>query len=406
MSETLVARWRSERVEWIPMDARGGKLGPVQSGDPAELQANVANRRLVFVVPGEEVLVTQVDIPVKGASKVLKAVPFALEEQLVGDVDGQHFAISRKSGDNRYGVAIVSRETIDGWMAKLAEQGLEPDELVPESLGVPWHDEQSTLLLADGEIAIRNGQWDTACLGGLSIDEAADCMSPDVSQTLAVFCGVSDFDQQSVQIEALRERYEESTLSLLDEGGLPVLASQILSGDRINLLQGQYSQGSRLSEQFGPWKIAASLLLAFLVTLFARDIALLQQLKRSDAQQRQEMAALLRSVCPQETRAIDPLGQLRTCTNSVGDDEQQQFLLALEMLTNALPAGANAELISINYASRTMELRLSVPDVATLDGIQRKVSEAPGYAAEIQSATRVDGATEGRIQIRHVEGQA
>lgn len=406
MSEILVARWRESRIEWIPMDTRGGRLGPVQVGDATELLANLGSRRLIFVVPGEDVLVTEVDIPVKGAGKVLKAVPFAMEEQLVGDVDTQHFAIGRKTGGGHYGVAIVDQQKMGEWLERLSAQGIDPDELVPESLGIPLQDGQTTLLISGGSVAIRGGAWDATCLGALSLDEASDCFIVEDEQTLAIYCDARDYETQRLQVEALRESHEDATLQLLEDGGLPVLAGQIIRGDRISLLQGKYARRSRIGEKFKPWKLAASLLLAFVVTMIARDLIEMQQLKKLALEQRQEMAAVLQSVCPQETRAVQPLNQLRICTNSGNADDGQHFLLALEMLSDALPANAQASLISINYASQTLELRISVPDVATLDGIQRKVSDTPGYQAEIQSATRVEDATEGRITIRLDEGSA
>ncbi len=120
------------------MDATGGQLGPAQTGRLQTLAGLSAQKRLILLAPGADVLVTSITVPVKSSGKMLQAIPFALEEHLIGDIETQHFAISKRDNDGTVGVAVIDKDCLQSVLDKLNEHGLEPDEVIPESLGGTW----------------------------------------------------------------------------------------------------------------------------------------------------------------------------------------------------------------------------------------------------------------------------
>ena len=182
MNNTLVFRLVENGAQWVIMDSHGGQIGRVRTGDLNTLSAAATQNRLILLVPGADVLVTSAMVPVKSTAKTLKAVPYALEESLIADVETQHFAISRKEEDNRVGVAVIDKSRLERLLGMLEEAGIEPDEVVPESLGLPWSDGRSTLLLReDKTIGLRTGRWETAFLIGLQPADAIEFIPTDLS---------------------------------------------------------------------------------------------------------------------------------------------------------------------------------------------------------------------------------
>ena len=103
MSEYLVIRIDQSQPElatWIAVDSTGARHSEPVIGTLQEAATNVAERRVIVLVPSADVLTTTVDIPVKGA-RLLAALPFALEEFLAEDIEEErrvfHVGITRAS---------------------------------------------------------------------------------------------------------------------------------------------------------------------------------------------------------------------------------------------------------------------------------------------------------------------
>ena len=401
MSETLVCRLLEQGAQWVVMDANGGQLGEVRTGELNALSVAAMQKHLILLVPGADVLVTSTTVPIKSAAKTLKAIPFALEENLIADVETQHFAIRRKDKNGSVGVAVIDKSRLEQLLDTLAEAGIEPDEVIEYSIGLPWGDCRSTILVrGDNTIGLRTGRWATTFLFGLQPAEVFEFLPKDSpSEQATVYC-------EKAVLASLEDHADRAAVQLLEESDLPLLASQVISGPSINFLQGSFAPKTQLLEKIKPWRLAASLLLAMLLTVFARDVLRLQQIKSVRQSLDRQMAGILTTTCPGLTRIVSPLNQLLSCTGGNATAASTYFLETLSVVSAALPRELDIRILSISFADQSMELRLNVPDVATLDNIQRKVNEAEDFSAEIQSTSQEEDRVEGRIQIHRSEAQA
>ena len=66
----------------------------------------------------------------------------------------------------------------------------------------------------------------------------------------------------------------------------------------------------------------------------------------------------------------------------------------------AIQQNSSAEIEAISYRAGVIDVRLTAPDVATLDSIQRIVSSSGRFTAAIQSTDQVGDRVSSRIQIR------
>ena len=109
MADTLLIRLAPRLQglrDWLLVDADGQIKTPVQVGVPAGAVISGA-RRIVVLVPGEEVALHEARVPGHNRQRVLRVVPYALEEELASDVEDLHFALGRSLGGERYPVAVV-----------------------------------------------------------------------------------------------------------------------------------------------------------------------------------------------------------------------------------------------------------------------------------------------------------
>ena len=139
MGEVTVIRMKQNAaapVEWIRVDDAGSRIGPPAAGTLGDAAAQAADRKVIVLLPAEEILTTHVEVPVRSGKRLLAALPFAMEEQVADDVENLHFAAGKRLADGSTPVAVINRERMAGFMQRLAEAGIEPDAVYSEIHGV------------------------------------------------------------------------------------------------------------------------------------------------------------------------------------------------------------------------------------------------------------------------------
>ncbi len=139
MAEFLVIRLDvdpEQAVSWIAVDSNGTRTSAPISGPLDEAVSDVGDRSVIVLVPATTVLTTTANIPIKGGSRLLAALPFALEEQLADDIDDLHFAAGTRRDSGQIPVAVVAHDQMSDWLDRLDEAGLSVSKIVPENYGL------------------------------------------------------------------------------------------------------------------------------------------------------------------------------------------------------------------------------------------------------------------------------
>jgi hypothetical protein len=72
----------------------------------------------------------------------------------------------------------------------------------------------------------------------------------------------------------------------------------------------------------------------------------------------------------------------------------------MEQLSRAIQQNTQATIQAISFRAGVIDLRVSAPDVATLAGVERAISESGQFRASIQSTDQDGEKVSGRIQIQ------
>ncbi len=162
MAETLLIRMAPDATgfrDWLLADDQGQAKSPVQVGAPDEGVIR-ATSRIVVLVPGAEVLLSEARVPGRNRKRALRAIPYALEERLAADVDNLHFALGPAQDDERFPVAVVDRSRMDAWAALLEDRGIEANQWLPDVLALPAPESGAWSLMIDaGTVLVRGGAY-------------------------------------------------------------------------------------------------------------------------------------------------------------------------------------------------------------------------------------------------------
>src|ERR1700727_2988578 len=158
MPHTLLLRLPApgdEETEWLSIEDSGAPSTARQRG-PLSLAAAVArSARVVALAPASHILLAEPELPPGSGVKLARVVAFELEEQLTEDIDQLCFAIGRRRPSGHTPVAVVSRTTLQGWIAQLAAAGIDPAAIYPDISLVPENPGHTVLWLEGPRLAVR-----------------------------------------------------------------------------------------------------------------------------------------------------------------------------------------------------------------------------------------------------------
>ena len=416
MAEFLVIRLGTDEnahASWIAVDDAGTRRTPPVMGPLDEAVKDIGGREVIALVPAGETSTLSCDLPAKGA-RLRAALPFALEEQVADEIENLHFAPGTRRASGDLPVVVVAHDRMSAWLERLGDAGISPARLVPEDHGLAVVPNTVSMLVAEHQIVFNDGAnlefvmqgvtpTDALAAAGILGDEGLSDEAQEASRHLLVYCEPTDEQRFENDWSVLRQHLDSVDINLLPDGVLPRLAVTVASGAGVNLLQGRYGERTDMSAIFRPWRYAAALLLAIGVLGIAGKAIDYMRLSGEEAALKEQFTAEYRKIRPDDTREVmDPLGTVTSIRRSFGTagSAPAVFLPSLQQLAAAIQENEEAEILAISYRAGVIDVRLTAPDVATLDKIQKSVSQSTRFTASIQSTDRVGDQVNSRIQIR------
>jgi general secretion pathway protein L len=396
MADTLVIRLAPAQkgiLDWVLIDTDRQIKTPVQRGTPAGAVVAGA-RRVVVLVPGEDVTLYEARVPGRNRQRVLRAIPFALEEQLASDVEDLHFALGNPLDDDRYPVAVVGRQQMDAWTDLLREAGISAHRWVPETLALP-REENGWSLLPDGErVLVRSGDYAGF---GCELD-----MLPVIVSLLAGGEGLPEtarvFGANAVNLVGIETERDDSQLQPLD-----VLARGWYQGPVIDLLQGAYSRREEWGRLLRPWKATAALFLAVVLVAGVASGVNYYRLTQQQARLSDDIQALYKQTFPQARRIVNPRAQMEQQLKQLrrrAGGGHTNFLAIFAETANVVRTAKGIAVQGASYRDGRLDLDLQADNLQLLDTLKQDLVKSGRMRAEIQSATTdADQKVKSRVRI-------
>lgn len=369
----------------------------------AELPSDVRSRHVHVWTPANDTLLTTVRLPTRSRAQISRALPYALEDQLLSSPEELHFTWVRKEGD-MLSVAVTARERMRAWLEPLAEAGIHPQSLAPVSLSHPCLENSWLLSHADGESWVRTGPQsgfgvDVATDGALPLllrKAIADAREHDaLPQALVVDNPPADFDPEPWKRELGCEILVEQAdfWSDADSGSAS-----------LNLLHDEFAskrQRGPLPRSLLP---AAIMVAAWLVGTVIFTTVDWWRLSSRDDHLVAEMTQIFRQSFPQQANlVVDPYEQMqRNLASSQGSGSADGLSTSLAQLAAALkgkPAGALQE---IDYRDGALDILLKLGSYKDLESVKSAL-QAAGFSADMRNSTRDEKGVTARI---HLTGSA
>ncbi len=366
-----------------------------------ELPAHVRRHVLLVWTPPADTLLTQASLPTRNRRKIAQALPYALEEQLLGDPADLHFAYQRHN-EETLAVAVTARERMQAWLQALHDARLQPTRLCPATLSLPLDVDDWALAFVDDWIWLRTAPYSgivcratqngPPALVAAALEEARS--TAQMPTRLTVFNAPADFARDK-WASALELEIVLSEQSLWQ--------ARVSATPPLNLLQGDFAPARGLRKQLQPLLPAAIIASIWLIGTLGFTVGNWWQLNHKHRSYQQAMTALFRQVFPDAKVVLDPALQmqrnLETLQVQTGGAGSRDLLPLLAGIAPVMRANPQASLRTLKYEDAKLTLDLRLPDFEALEKIRNAMNGTATLRAEVLAANSRGSEVEGRLRI-------
>jgi type II secretion system protein L len=343
---------QSNPAEWYWVSNTGLKGESLDRGLPTGFKTQV-------FLPAADVLMLDIDLPRK--SRWREAIPFAIEEYLLGDLANAHIAVDTQSVHPKTRVYVMDRHWLKQLLDFLKLRGIQIDGLYSPSAILSDPNQWTALMSGhEGSLILQNGFSHTLDSGAIDhppamlkkiLDEQDKSQRP---SHLRIICNVDNLEQ----LARLSVTWSEILgIRCTIERDFKTQALRSLTPYATNLLSGEFAQESKatwhkLDRQF---KLALTLL-AISVMIWVLGYAVETWLWGNQVRQLKVQAETeLRRGFPDTRSILDPdlqmqrgLANLRAQAGYYAPDELPALLSRLKELGEL----DYAHLISLDYQNQ------------------------------------------------------
>lgn len=377
--------------DFIRVDHNGKEKSRGTLGNLAAV-TNIRDRGgLIGVIPGQLVNMRSAALPTSNRKKIAAALPMALEEDLVGDLDALHIVPLKPWAQKLKQALVVDKEQLDKWKSEIASIGKRWDALIPDYAFLPHHAKTDCSLIYDGKdyIVIHQGEQRRQKIRQTHFQLWVD-QFPDQSVKLA--CNDTDFFGQ------FNYQTPMALVNWRCSGDWRDGISKTWRGaGRFNLLIGQYTPEHKASQHGG-------LKLALILCLLAGGVKLASDgydyygLYQQNAKLDQDIATLLLETFPDIKRVVNPEVQMQNRMTALyaGSNQDNEFLTLLSLVA-ANPGTRSAHIEGLQFRDGQLIFTMVFDNFAQLERFHKQLQKIDGMQIELASSGSSGNKTSGRF---------
>jgi general secretion pathway protein L len=387
---------------WLKLDQEGQPQGSIHAGTLTDAAGESAGQRVVVLVSGADALLTRVSIPGSSSrQKLLRAVPYALEEQVSEDVEDLHFAVGVAMEEGAWPVAVISRHVIQDLTEDALEAGLDIQQVIPEVLALPYRGNETSVLVENDVALVRTDQS-----AGFAVD------SDNLGMLLAARMTDEEDTLPPLHLFVPEDSLQPDTAEYVGEtrvepfAGDPLYVfAQGLDGRAINLLQGDFSRSSDWAALLRPWRATAALLVAGIIlsnVVMGIDYF---RLKSESEQLRTQIEQTFKTAMPETRRIVNPRIQMQQQLDKLQRKSGTGggFLSLLGQSGDVLRGMQGVQVDGASFRAGRLDVDLKVSNLQLLDQLKQELMKSGRLTVEIQSATTgADQRVQSRLRIAGV----
>jgi general secretion pathway protein L len=406
MASTLLLHYdpaKPDLATWSHVNSQGELTSRITSGSLGDAAIVAEQHKVIVLLDSTNVHLNHVQLPTSNRQKMLRAIPYALEEQLAEDIENFHFVIGKT--DLHYGtpVAGIRKDTIEGLLATFNQAGINIDAIIPDAICSPAAANQWSVLFHDGKALIQ-----FEALIGTVIDAA------NLPLLLQASLNKAETKPEKIVYLCLDGEELEPGLEHIDPDveiikvaynthPLVVFCGEFTRAKSLNLLQGKYKPKRKSSGHWYRWRLAASLAAVWLLLDVGISMFELNRLTAKNTELGIQIEGIYKKSFPGSTRIVNPRVQMEQKLNELrggGGPQGSQFIALLTDSAAVISSQKSIEVQSIDFRNNRMDIGLTGTNLQSIETLNKQLNTNANLNTEITSATSEKDSVKGSIRLQ------
>jgi general secretion pathway protein L len=368
----------STQVSWLVIDEANQIIESVFNGDLTQFPTHTNADDIRIIVPTEHVLLHRVALPKLSRQRLLQALPFALEEQLIDDVSNLHFALGDYQADGTWPVAIVATQKMQEWSQLCKEINVIPRAFIPSIYLLPYSEKTWHINTDENHCLVRTEKYCGFACEKQNLDIMLDL-------TLA-----EDANKQDIQLQRTDKR-EQDLLEALAHTPLDT---------PINILQGLHQPKAQSTQTKKIWILTGYLAIALIALGVFSNIVSFFILNTQANKLDTAINAIYKKNFPNAKSVIAPRERMtEKLRGSEGSLTKNSLLILLGQIGKALSETQGVRIQTLEFKEQLLKLTVVADAFANLDKLTSALTQQ-GLTVKQQNAETAGNQVKATITIR------
>jgi general secretion pathway protein L len=416
MSDTLLIHYNVEQKDhasWALCNDAGELTSKISTGSLADLHTISSNHISIVLLNSQCLHINELQLPTQNMQKMLKAVPYAIEEFIADDIENFHFVVAKAktatSTNNTTSVIGIDKTTLQAVINQFQQANIFIEKIIPDALCLAANEQQWAALNFEGHSYLQTNK-----LSGMMVphdvlpyilDSKLNDENIDKPEKLLLFC---EAENTSVfESVALDNTTVERINITYNTHPLVVFCGNYKQALALNLLQHDFKPKSKSSGYWKHWRLAITLAASWLLLHIGVTAFQHNQLKEENLVTKNKIEKIYKTAFPKSRKINNPRRQMEQKLKELKNASGNATNGLLFMLEESF-SGLNQETKDINFKSFTfrnnrLDIGLESKNLQATETLNKKLNTSKTIKSEITASSSEKNIVKGnlRVEARH-----
>lgn len=413
MSETLLIHYDIENAHqatWALCNDAAELSGKITSGTLDELSDVAAKHPAVVLLNSQCLHINQLQLPTQNQQKMIKAVPYAIEEYIAEDIENFHFVIS-KNNNNTTSVVGIDNNTLKNIIRIFHHANINVEKIIPDALCMAADEniKQWVCLNYQNNTYLQIGKHNGMVLAHDMLPYIAANKLQDEKQSLPekilLFSEQENpdaFDQFKTSTLSKHDKIESINI-VYNAHPLVVFCGHYKQALPLNLLQYKFKPKRKTSGRWQYWKLPASLAIIYLTLNLGLSGFQYATISSENNITKAKIEKIYKKAFPESQKIVNPRVQmeqkLKELKAGAGNSSNGLVYLLAESFGILSDDKKNITLQSLTFRNNRIDIGLDSSNLQSIENLNKHLNNNVKIKSEITSSSSEKNKVKGNLRI-------
>ncbi|MBE9560814.1 MAG: hypothetical protein IMF15_08490 [Proteobacteria bacterium] len=410
MSETLLIHYsidKPQQATWSLCNAAGELTGKISTGSLAELSAIATDHPAIVLLNSRCLHINQLQLPTQNLQKLLKAVPYAIEEFIADDIDNFHFVVAKNKHDSSTSVVGINEATLTSIIKIFQDASINVEKIIPDALCLAADNRQWVCLNYENTSYLQTDITNGMLLSHELLPYVLTNKLQHESQTPPEKILLFSEQDNATAFDALKAENISDDIEIVNivynTHPLVVFCGNYKQAISLNLLQYKFKPKRKTSGYWQHWRLAASLTAIWLVLHLGLTSFQHTQLQDKNIATRAKIEKIYKKSFPKSRKIVNPRVQmeqkLKELKGTAGNSGQGLIFLLAESFGTLSHDKKNITLQSLTFRNNRMDIGLESGNLQAVENLNKDLNNNKNIKSEITSSSSEKDKVKGNLRI-------